>query len=55
MRGVNGPAALKLSFSGGCNRGVYRAWEPEHKGMTALRQAQGGELVEPQPRNSIPC
>ncbi len=22
LRGVNGPAALKLSFSGGCNRGV---------------------------------
>jgi len=36
MRGVNGLAALKtLSFSGGCNLGVQRAWEPEHKGMTA--------------------
>jgi len=31
MRSVNGPAALKLSFSGGCNLGAQRAREHEHK------------------------
>jgi len=39
MRGVNGPAALKLlSFSGRCNQGAYQVWELERKGMVAVSE-----------------